>query len=270
MLKQPDNCPRASCDLEWCPFDYRMRQVCKPLPASPVPGGVGEAGGFSSLDIDVQSRAKPKKQWDTQLKRAYGRVLSFMNEGKGRGCQFLWLNLTTVKGDLKNGEKLTPHFKELRRRIERKTGYRIGYFKVETSEGGGVLHIILAIESKTAVWIGQRWLSAQWLEIHGAHRVWIGRIGCRDKDKRNISRYIVSQYMTGGQGSSFVRFSYSWWRTRLALGLGWAKLKKEHRGMVGVAFVTLIGAWQELLLFGSCELGGHHYGIIERCVSLIT
>lgn len=206
------------------------------------------------------------------MKRAYGRSISFFTEARGRGCQLLWLNLTTVRGDTFHGDRLTPDFAELRRRIERKYGYELAYFKVETTEGGGVLHVVLAIESHTPVWIGQRWLSKQWQEIHGAHRVWISRIGHKSKDARGVSKYLVSQYMAGGQGSAFKRYSYSWWRCRVALGKGWHMLKKEFNLLrrEGDRFGELLVSWSELLYLGTCTLCGRGYRLHDREVQMLA
>lgn len=275
----PLSCPRPSCELSLCPIDETNRVKVCGQPASNRSAAEVVAGCPPSLDIYGKSSACSDNRisskylpWTRQQKSAYGRCLSFFREAYGRGCQMLWLNLTTVVGDTVNGDRLTEHFKELRRRIENRYGYQIAYFKVETTEGGGVLHVVLAIKSDTPVWIGQRWLSSQWLDIHGAHRVWISRIGVRAHESRSVSKYIVSQYVAGGQGSAFKRYSYSWWRCRVALGKGWHVLKREYQLLkrAGDKFSEVVNAWATLLYTGDCLLCGRGYSIINRHVQFST
>lgn len=147
-------------------------------------------------------------------------MLSWFRECVGRGCQFWNVMLSSSPGSTKGS--LTDHFEELRRKIKAKYGLDIEYFKVETLEGHGVLHIVFAIVSDQPVWIGQRWLSKQWGKIHAAPVVWIEKIKHGQVHRRRISKYFVAQYFAGQ--SAYVRHSYSWWKCKFALQKNWRVL----------------------------------------------
>ena len=78
------------------------------------------------------------------------------------------------------------------------------YFKVETNEANGVLHIVYKGD-----YLPYDYLVDNWQNIHLSWDVNIKQIKNTSKSRFNSSLYIVSQYV-GSQGSSYVRSSQSW------------------------------------------------------------
>lgn len=236
----------------------------------------GPASGDSpSLDIIVQSNASHR--WSRKQKRVFQRSISWMTEAASRGCQLFWIMLSTARGG--KAENLERDFQELRRRIEHRFKYYIEYFTVETTEGNGVLHQVWGIMDNRKVFISQRWLSEEWEKIHGAKIVYIERIYGRDKDCNNISRYFVSHYVAGQ--SQLKRMSWSWWRSKVAIGKAWEFYKKQVRqfseiytwiglnqNTVSVAYWGLLKGWREILTKGWCTLGDAIFFINNRQLDL--
>ena len=157
---------------------------------------------------------KEYREWTRQQKRAFHRSMSCLALWAGVKAQVRWVMLSSV--NLKTGEKdlasLSPHFQRLRQMIERRFGYvGIEYLKVNTAEGGGVIHCYLAYRGRKSFYIPQRWLSKAWRQIHGASYVWIKKVGLRRDSRKRLSSYIVSQYLAGQD--AFIRMSYSSKRT---------------------------------------------------------
>jgi hypothetical protein len=169
-----------------------------------------------------------------------------------------------------NGSKLRKHLQELRRRVERVYGYKgIETFIVETSEGGGVLHMVWAWEGSRSFYIPQAWLSEEWERIHGAPVAWIAKMGGSRKDQKCVSKYLVTQYLAD-QSGALVRVTYSWYRSKVAIGKAWESLKRlssvtsraaerwdgrtwERYYVVPMA--EMVAAWQSLLETGEAMLG---------------
>lgn len=122
-------------------------------------------------------------KWDF---RNYG--LSFLTLTSGKKTKKLY-RITGLTN-------LSRHFILLKQRCERIKHCKIEYFKVETSEGCGVLHIIW-----NCPFIPQFCLMSMWLEIHGAFKVDIRFIY-----SSGICGYILSHYIAG---QSFIRMSSS-------------------------------------------------------------
>ena len=181
----------------------------------------------------------------------------------GQGYQMLRVDLTTAEGV--SQESLTDDFKKLRRVIERKfKAYEVHFFKVQTYEVNGVLHMVWAIRFKHAVWISQRWLSDRWGEIHGSPIVYIRRVKGGDDGLKRISRYLVSQYLAGQD--AIARVSWSWRRDGLAIGRAWKTLKMLVRQLneglrldvrklirIEISFSELLLGWKEILTQGVWE-----------------
>lgn len=272
MAALPSGCPRTACSLAGlCPVDPTKRhKLCAPSGQALGHGSSGAAASVpspSSLDIYVQSRAIQDKNrpFDKKQKRIYGRLLSFCKEARGRGCDLLRVDLTT--SDEASLRDITADFKSLRRYLERHYGIEIGYFKVQTAEGNGVLHLVLALSRP--VYIPQKFLSSLWYRYHASSVVYIQRMGRGTADMRRVSRYLCTQYLA--DQSALVRISYSWWRCRVALGKGWGFIKKEMRSMGSgtVKLADAVTAWGSLLWCGEGSLGGHTYRILDREVCLI-
>lgn len=123
----------------------------------------------------------------------------------------LWMTLTSSPES--DAAQIRDHFQVLRKRLARKLGFRgTEYVCVDTREGHGVLHIIIAWKSpekgrRFAFYIPFDWLQSAWKDIHGAFHVNVKRVQSEAKDARRLSRYIVAQYC-GGQ-NALMRFSQS-------------------------------------------------------------
>jgi len=222
----------------------------------------------SSAQEETKKRSLGKKQ-----KRQYQRQLSWLTEAGGRNLQLFRLDLTG--SDVSDASLLRRHWQELRRRIKRRYGLYLDCFVVETSEGNGVLHLVVGVAQGRAAWIDQKFLSAEWEKIHGAFIVSIKRMGGKKKDRRCVSFYMVTQYMKnqGEGGSALVRYSWSWWHARIKIGRGWTDfkrivrfiryrvgrdLRKAGRESMGfyknVPFPEVIAAWESLLTSGVAKL----------------
>jgi hypothetical protein len=123
----------------------------------------------------------------------------------------------------------------------RKWGIKLEYWRVKTSEGYGVLHVLLS-----SPYIPQPWLKRNWQEIHGAEIVDIRMI----KGKKRLTRYLIGQYLSKQEDNYrdgkwcppiYSRQSWSW---------GWC-----FRGFVGV-WKRILGyaesLAQALRLWDSC------------------
>lgn len=108
---------------------------------APAPGG--EAAPF--LDIGCGNVPKPgsrmpwsRKQWVTRRT-----VLDRLNYWMAHGYQCLWVTLTSAPSS--PVDQLRKDFQTLRKRMARQLGYeKVQYICVDTREGHGVLHMILA------------------------------------------------------------------------------------------------------------------------------
>ena len=165
---------------------------------------------------------KNKGKWVSKQRRCFHRLKSGEKRSKAEKKQLRFLTLTSKK-DVKQ-RRINDDFQILKKRIKRltivglvrdgyiKTNQIIKYFphkglrdnlefeycKVETSEGGGVLHIIFKGD-----FIPQRWISDNWKEIrNGSWNVDI-RL-CRDTH----ACYAINQYLSGQ--NAFERYSWSW------------------------------------------------------------
>jgi hypothetical protein len=186
----------------------------------------------------------------SKQKRSFQSILSGLKFSRygNRPVRFLTLTTSVVMAqsvDFIPGV-LNSHFQILRKRILRYSPYRLykegyitkgemnrlyghtdltkrfhfEYFKVETNEGNGVLHIVYR-----GSYLPHSWISSVWSEIHNSPIVNIKLLDFEDMKK--TSCYIVSQYMSS-QGSSYVRSSQSWnWVFRGFKSM-WYLLKRDY------------------------------------------
>lgn len=109
--------------------------------AAPAPGG--EAAPFLDIgcgNVPQQAGRKPwsRKQWVTRRT-----VLDRLNYWMANGYQCLWVTLTSSPSS--PVAQLRKDFQALRKRMARQLGYEgVQYVCVDTREGHGVLHMILA------------------------------------------------------------------------------------------------------------------------------
>jgi hypothetical protein len=243
------------------------------------PESLGEFPNSSSLVLYGQTVARNSRSaspWSRKQMRGYQRLNSWITEAWGRGLELKRVDLTSSPSSEK--EKIRVHFQELKRRAQRRFKVEIEYFVIETDEGFGVLHMVWG--TARPCYIPQRWLSAEWLEIHGAHRVWIKPLGKGKGDLKRVSRYLVSQYLAGQ--CKYERMSWSWWKSKVAIVKCWSALKRfirdrvSFRGKDGVLLDVpydyrflkreIIWAWEELLIKGCCVLGDSFFSTEGRLI----
>jgi len=82
-----------------------------------------------------------------------------------------------------------------------KKKFSFEYFKVETSEGNGVLHILYR-----GSYLPYNFIVDNWMDIHNSWDINIKKVDL--SDCKSSACYVVSQYV-GGQGSAYVRGSSS-------------------------------------------------------------
>jgi hypothetical protein len=106
---------------------------------------------------------------------------------------------------------------------------------VETSEGHGVIHAIVAWRPRDGYrqrpfLIPKAWLHAEWEKIHGAWATSVEKVSMHAGSARGISRYIANQYLasqTKEGESALVRIAGSWRRTfGFSLGRAWSYFKR--------------------------------------------
>lgn len=173
-------------------------------------------GGRPSLDrYRPSSNSGTKNGWDKKQKRGYHRVQSCLQYWQAHGYQVLWVMLSTASGG--DASKLAYHHQRLRQRIEARLGYQgLQHYQVRTSEGNGVLHIFWAWRARDgcrqrSFYVKQAWLGIQWQDIHSAPIVWIVRVRRGRASINKVSRYCMSQYVSGQAGYEYM--SWSWGRT---------------------------------------------------------
>lgn len=221
--------------------------------------------------IRTQNNLKPT--WSRKQKRTYKNLINWLHLKIGQKYQILRVDLTSASRKENN---LTQDFKKLRRIIENHFNYEIEYFKIETHEGNGVLHMIWCIKHPTAVWIPQKWLSRVWQDITGAHRVWISRMGAKrghdgkyykakslDLHAKSIAGYMAGQYLANQD--AIKRISWSWHRNDIDLVdafrcFGGLCKRGAYEVGKGLTYLNLkrwefFHAWGELLRNGSLTIG---------------
>jgi len=201
--------------------------------------------------------------FDLKQKRAFQTVLSglkFSRYGK-RPVRFLTLTTSDVmvQSVAFVPGVLNSHFQILRKRILRYSPYRLykegyitkkvmncfyghenlkkrftfEYFKVETNEGNGVLHILYR-----GPYLPHAWVSSVWSEIHNSPIVNIKLL--EYKDMKKTSCYVVSQYVSS-QKSSYVRSSQSWKWVFRGFKSYWYAVKRDY-------LKTCFELWDDILL----------------------
>jgi hypothetical protein len=238
------------------PTGFAKLDLTKIKPLAAVTGWRLSWGGY-----------KPgSRNWTKQQKRVFQRLTSWCCEAKFRDCQLSRVDLTTARGG--PARLLRRHLQELRRRVERDLGYK----GVETSEGNGHLHMVWAWAGDREFIIDQRWLSEMWAAIHGTPIVFIRRMHLAKDSIRRVGRYFALQYLSDQRGA-LIRMSWSWKRSRFAIGKAWSLLIREFvsrtkhvGGLPDSTFPELLVAWEKLLEFGWCRFGVYTYCVVDRVV----
>lgn len=86
---------------------------------------------------------KPRKPWSRKQWLTRRTVLDRLNYWQANGYQCLWVTLTSSPSS--PADQLRKDFQTLRKRMSRQLGFDgVQYVCVDTREGHGVLHMILA------------------------------------------------------------------------------------------------------------------------------
>jgi hypothetical protein len=187
-------------------------------------------------------------EWGKKHRRQYQRLMTLLYRWEVMVLSIVRLDLTTAVGG--DPKLLTKHFEALRRRIERKIGKRVHYWWVQTEEGNGVLHTLMAAEG--SLYVEQEWLSEEWEKIHGAKIVYIKRYKKGTYSRKKVSKYLVSQYLAGQLGN--VRMGWSWKRTfNIPISKAWKLFCKLFRNR---KFYVLLAKWQAFLRGEIVDVGG--------------
>jgi hypothetical protein len=169
--------------------------------------------------------------WNDKQKRAFQNITTGFKIANKQNEPVRFLTLSTSNIQFENIEyddkKLNDNVRKLKQRIKRltiatlvKDGYiktktihyyypgvpltknfRFEYFRIITSEGNGVVHILYKGE-----YIPYTWLVDNWQDLHNSWNIDIRLI---NKDFKRHSRYIVSQYLSNQQ-TAYIRSSQSW------------------------------------------------------------
>lgn len=141
-----------------------------------------------------------KAQW-----RALNKLQICMDFWLTKKLKVYWVTLTSSPD---SPVDMTVSYKKLMTAIELEFGQRPEFLRIRTDEGFGVLHCFWAMTGR-GMPNCQKWLSEKWQTFHKASNVWIRTIGGRGNDAARVARYAVSQYAVGGQGSSFLKATWS-------------------------------------------------------------
>src|SRR3990170_7806444 len=155
----------------------------------------------------VNNGQSSNAEWGKKHRRQYQRLMTLLYRWESMGLSIVRLDLTTAVGG--DPKVMTKHYETLRRRIERKIGKRVHYWWVQTEEGNGVLHTLMAAEG--SLYVEQEWLSKEWEKSHGAAIVYIKRYKKGFYSRKRVSKYLVCQYLAGQFGN--IRMGWSWKRT---------------------------------------------------------
>jgi hypothetical protein len=158
----------------------------------------GEDSRSSVLNSSaITSRLRRKRPWSKKhhtCKRLIQWLLLYWMHA-GKQCQFLTLTSSpdSTRKDLRRNMRI--FFWRIERYLEWARG-SIKYRCVDTDEGCGVLHIVLAIPiAPGAFWIDYGLLREWWVELHAANQFFTKEIKHGRVDAERLSVYIVSQYI---------------------------------------------------------------------------
>ena len=155
-----------------------------------------------------------KYGYSKRQRRVYQRLMSGLQVAKNRNQIIRFMTLTS--SHIAESRFLNKHFEILKKRIERKFGFKFNqYFKIQTTEGNGVLHIVFC-----GKYIPQKWLSSQWKEIHNSPIVDIRIV---KGDSTGIARYLVGNYLCC---QPIVRMSYGWSWVYKGFASSWCGIRK--------------------------------------------
>lgn len=139
---------------------------------------------------------------------------------------------------------MNAHWQVLRKRMERKFGSKIQYWRLYTNEGNGVLHIVL-----TGTYVPQSWLSQNWNDIHQSPIVYIQAL-FRKRTPKRLASYLAGHYLAGHDYHVYTRQSSSWsWCFRGSVGV-WKRVLESSGSLdIAIARFNVVLRTQKPLLF---------------------
>lgn len=193
-------------------------------------------GCSSSPDAVLRSVSEailesPYSQMSGKKKRAFHRLISGFTRACYRGDRLRFMTLTS--SSVSEYQLLSRHLQVLRKRISHAFGFLPQYWKINTNEGNGVLHVVFK-----GGFIPQKWLSDAWNSIHGARIV---DIRVLRGSPRKLANYLVGNYLCK---QSFERMSWSWgWVFRGFCGIWRSRFSSWYRSSPGAC----LRAWNLLI-----------------------
>lgn len=214
----------------------------------------GTSSNWSPSLLDILFHIWPSDRgdplsWSKKQRRAFHRIKSGIYRHQEETLRFLTLTTSKDRTTQQN-LSLNDCFKILTKRMFRltprklieqnylsqnKAQYVYGaenldeklnyfeYFKVETSEGNGVLHILYY-----GCYYPQQWLSDNWKDItKGSYIIDIRQVKEQTFNTTKLTRYCINQYVSGQD--ALIRFSYSKNWCLPGFASYFQRLKKEHR-----------------------------------------
>ncbi|MBA7708539.1 hypothetical protein ES703_117441 [subsurface metagenome] len=174
--------------------------------------------------------------WSPKARRWFQRMLSGVTHHEANRRRIRVITLTTSPRARALGADLNADFQVLRKRIMRRwPGAGFNYWKLRTSEGNGVLHVLYV-----GPWIPQSWLSQNWDEVHNSPVVWIQEF--KRRRKRLVS-YLLSHYLPAhGDRGLYTRMSWSWGWVFRGFASAWAYVWKHGDTMYDAIF-----EWNKLM-----------------------
>lgn len=147
---------------------------------------------------------RARTSWSPKARRWYQRLLSGVNHHQANGRRIRVMTLTTSpRGRAISGD-LNDSWEALRKRIgHRFKAAAFEYWKLRTSEGNGVLHVVYS-----GTYIPHSWLSRTWQEIHASPIVYIQELR---RTRKKLASYLMSHYLPGhDEPRLYTRMSWSW------------------------------------------------------------
>jgi len=123
----------------------------------------------SLVKIPTKLNVSRGSRWSPKARRWFQRLLSGVTHHQANRRRLRVMTLTTSPRGRACARDINSSFQVLKQRVKRKwPGAKFEYWKLRTSEGNGVLHIIYL-----GPWIPQSWLSRTWGDIHYSPIVYI-------------------------------------------------------------------------------------------------
>ena len=258
----------------------------------PPPGGRAAAAGEPGariLDEKCRNVPSPLKRWGRKHFRARQKIRDCLRFWQRSRRVLWWMTLTSSPES--PPDRLRRDFQAWRKRLARLLRLEpadLQYVMVDTAEGHGVLHFVVAFPENCARFLDYRRLGENWQAIHGARQVRFVRVRDGDGSTRRLSHYMISQYMvTQGELTDLLgrvsssRIVSPLWRLRrelvrrctsparvyqlthdmMALGADFPDAIRNARRLVWQVFRS---AWDSLVLRSWCDVFGDRLCVVAE------